>query len=178
MTPQPLALAPPLSVTRRISSHRDPFDVGTPNGAASALPRYHSLVSLQGTAPIIYIFHTIRGSLITWPSKLVPSAPFFLHNGSLPWSITTSHSATAQACVIDTDRFNLQFVPNPLLSDPAGLLSASYFPTLLPSACLQALDFSLKLQTQRKIMQSKEHQNHPFLIKGILRWACYTRKGD
>lgn len=139
----PWLCPPPLSVTRCISSRRDPFDVGTPNGAASALPRYHSLVSLQGTAPIIYIFHTIRGSLITWPSKLVPSAPFFLHNGSLPWSITTSHSATAQACVIDTDRFNLQFVPNPLLSDPAGLLSASYFPTLLPSACLQALDFCL-----------------------------------
>lgn len=128
----------------------------------TAPPRYHSLVPLQGTAPIIYIFHTVRGSLITWPSKLVPSVPFFLHNGRLPRSISTSHSATAQACVIDTDRFNLQFVPNPLLSHPAGLPSASYFPTLLPSAFLQVLDSSFKLQMLQKIMQSKEHQNHPF----------------
>lgn len=53
------------------------FDVGTPNGAAFTPPRYHSLVHLQGAAPIIYIFRTIRGSLIAWPSKLVPSVPFF-----------------------------------------------------------------------------------------------------
>lgn len=146
--PLSLWLWPRPSLSRAASPHIGTrLMLGPQTAPPPPLPRYHSLVSLQGTAPIIYIFHTIRGSLITWPSKLVPSAPFFLHNGSLPWSITTSHSATAQACVIDTDRFNLQFVPNPLLSDPAGLLSASYFPTLLPSACLQASDFPFKLRT-------------------------------
>lgn len=60
---------------------------------------------------IIYLFQSGRGSLIARPSKLVPSVPFFLDNGSRLWSVTTSHSAPAQACVIDTDCSNFPYGP-------------------------------------------------------------------
>lgn len=35
------------------------------------------LAPLKETTQIIYIFHSILGSLITWPSKPAPSVPFF-----------------------------------------------------------------------------------------------------
>lgn len=78
---QLLILGPSLSIRQYVSSDRVPFDVGpqmllTPLSLATTLPSV-APTPLKETTQIIYIFHSILGSLITWPSKPVPSVPFF-----------------------------------------------------------------------------------------------------
>lgn len=80
--------------TQQVSSAQILFDVGLQAAASSFL-----LLSLF--PHFIYLFNSSRGSLIAWLSKLVPSLAFVLDNRSLLWSISTSHSAMAGACVTD-----------------------------------------------------------------------------
>ena len=55
-----------------------------------------SLFPLKIHPKLFIYFSPGRGSLIARPSKLVPSVPFFLDNGSRLWSVTTSHSEPGQ----------------------------------------------------------------------------------
>lgn len=64
------------------------------------------------TVSFIFQFWQISYTLINCWSNACPLCPLFLDNWGLLWSVSTSHSATAQVWVIDTDCSNF---PNTLL---------------------------------------------------------------